>query len=282
VQTSIGVFSTRAEAENAVRELLDLQIPKEAITFLTPEVGTQESTGVARTMGAFVGGAVAGGAGFSAGLAAATLLVPGVGPILAIGVGAAALLGLGGAAAGRAAGGAIETSLEAEEAEQRPEFAFFRKVLNEHHSVVVVNSENEDQHKKACSVLDRLGVRATPDDGTPEACQISTREVSDITVISLTGRVALGQGSSEVRSLVHRYVGEGRRKFLLDMAGVTYIDSSGLGELVGAMTTVRSAKGAMKLTRISPRVSELLRMTHLDKVFEVKPDEAEAIASFVA
>lgn len=282
MQTSIGVFATRPEAENAVRELIDVKVPREAISFLTPEVSAEESTGVAKTMGAFVGGAVAGGAGLSAGLAAATLLVPGVGPILAIGIGAAALLGVGGAAAGHAAGRAIEESLEAEESEHRPDFTFFRKVLHEHHSVVVVRAETEDLHQKACGVLDRLGIHSPTQEGKPSASKMSTREVSDITVISLNGRLALGQGSGEFRNLVHQLVGQGRRKFLIDLADVTYIDSSGLGELVGAMTTVRNAHGAFRLTKLSSKVSELLRMTHLDKVFEVKNDEAEAIRSFVA
>lgn len=281
MQTSIGVFATRADAENAIRELTALQIPHDAVTILTPELSAEESTGVAKTMGAFVGGAVAGGAGLSAGLAAATLLVPGVGPILAIGIGAAALLGVGGAAAGRAAGEAIESSLEAEQAEHRPDEAFFRRVLREHHSVVIVRTESDDLHKKACNVFDRLGLRASAD-GKESRFRISTRDISDISVLSLSGRIALGDGSSEIRDLIQRQLAEGRRKFLLDMAEVTYIDSSGLGELVGAMTSVRRAHGAMKLTKLSSRVSDLLRMTHLDKAFDIKHDEAEAIRSFAS
>ena len=281
MRTSVGVFASRTDAENAIRELLALQIPREAISFLTPEIGSEERSGVAKTMGAFVGGAVAGGAGLSAGLAAATLLVPGVGPILAIGIGTAALLGLGGAAAGKAAGEAIEHSLEAEEAEQRPEFAFFRRVLNERHSVVVVRAETQDLNQKATSVLDRLSIRPAAET-TPTTCQISTRNVSDIAVITVNGRIALGQGSDDVRGVVRDMINSGQKKFLLDLAGVTYIDSSGLGELVSAMTSVRKAEGILKLTKPSSKVSELLKMTHLDKVFDVKHDEAEAIGSFVA
>jgi len=281
MRTSVGVFASRTDAENAIRELLALQIPREAISFLTPEIGSEERSGVAKTMGAFVGGAVAGGAGLSAGLAAATLLVPGVGPILAIGIGTAALLGLGGAAAGKAAGEAIEHSLEAEEAEQRPEFAFFRRVLNERHSVVVVRAETQDLNQKATRVLDRLSIRPAAEN-TPTTCQISTRNVSDIAVITVNGRIALGQGSDDVRGVVRDMINSGQKKFLLDLAGVTYIDSSGLGELVSAMTSVRKAEGILKLTKPSSKVSELLKMTHLDKVFDVKHDEAEAIGSFVA
>lgn len=278
--TSIGVFSSRTDAEHAVHELLDVQVPREAITFLTPEVGSEGHSGVAKTLGAFVGGAVASGAGLSAGIVAATLLVPGIGPILAIGIGAATLFGVGGAAAGKAVGNAIETGLEAEEAEQHPEVATFRRALNEHHSIVAVRTDSPDVNQKACAVLDRLGLHTLAEETQHEPSAISTRDVSDIAVISVNGRIALGQGSHELSELVRQMVNSGRRKFLLDLSGVTYVDSSGLGELVGAMTTVRNAQGTFKLTRLSSKVNDLLKMTHLDKVLDITNDEAEAIRSF--
>jgi len=281
VQTSVGVFSSRPDAENAVRELLNLQVPREAITFMTPQIGADDSQGVAKDMGAYVGGAVGGGAGLSVGIAAASLALPGIGPILAIGVGAAALLGLGGAALGGKAGSAIDAALEAEAQEQDPQAAFFRKVLKEKHSVLVVRTADADVYRKACSVLDRLGIRMASAREHAGSCQLSMREVSNITVISLSGRLALGQGSSDVRETVRKLVDQGRSQILIDLAQVNYIDSSGIGELVGAMTSVRHANGAFRLTKVPNRVYELLRMTHLDKVFDIKNDEAEAIRSFV-
>jgi len=281
MQTSVGVFSTRADAENAVRELLNVNIPADSITFMTPEIGADDSAGFAKGMGAYVGGAVGGGAGLSIGVAAASLAIPGIGPILAIGIGAAALLGLGGAAVGGKAGSAIDSALEEEAQQQNPEATFFRKVLKEKHSVIVVRTEDADVYQKACMVLDRLGIRMAGEQESIKSCQISTRDISSITVVSLAGRVALGQGSGDVRELIHKLVGQGRNQILLDLEHVTYVDSSGIGELVGAMTTVRNAKGALRLTKVPGRVRDLLQVTHLDKVFEIKNDEAEAISSFV-
>jgi anti-sigma B factor antagonist len=110
--------------------------------------------------------------------------------------------------------------------------------------------------------------------------ETQTREVNGVTILDLAGRITLGAGSLQLRDTVHRLVGEGRKKILLNLAQINYIDSSGVGELVGAFTTVRREGGELKLMRLSKKVHDLMQMTKLYSVFDVKEDEASALAAF--
>jgi anti-sigma B factor antagonist len=104
--------------------------------------------------------------------------------------------------------------------------------------------------------------------------------VDDIAIIDFSGKITLGEGSATLRTTVRDLVTKGHRKILLNLGDVDYIDSSGIGELVGAYTTVRSASGELKLVYLTKRVHDLIQITRLFTVFDVQTDESSAIKSF--
>jgi anti-sigma B factor antagonist len=108
----------------------------------------------------------------------------------------------------------------------------------------------------------------------------STRQVDGITIIDLSGRITLGEGSVVLRDTIRDSVGQGVKKILLNLGDVTYIDSSGIGELVSAYTTVRNQGGELKLLNLTKKVHDLLQITKLYTVFDVQDDEAAAVAAF--
>jgi anti-sigma B factor antagonist len=108
----------------------------------------------------------------------------------------------------------------------------------------------------------------------------SNRQVSGITVVDLSGRITLGEGSTVLREGVKDLLSKGQRKILLNLGDVTYIDSSGIGELVSAFTSVRNQGGELKLLNLTKKVHDLLQITKLYTVFDIKDDEAAAIQSF--
>lgn len=110
--------------------------------------------------------------------------------------------------------------------------------------------------------------------------KLTTRQVGDVTVIDAVGRITLGEGSSAFRETIRDLVAKGNKKLLLNLADVSYIDSSGIGELVSAFTTVTNHGGVLKLLNLTKRVQDLLQITKLYTVFEVFEDEAAAVRSF--
>jgi len=110
----------------------------------------------------------------------------------------------------------------------------------------------------------------------------STRQVNGVTVVDLSGRITLGEGSVILRDTIRDLVGKGDKKILLNLGDVSYIDSSGIGELVSAYTTVRNQGGELKLLNLTKKVHDLLQITKLYTVFDVKDDEATAIKAFTA
>lgn len=108
----------------------------------------------------------------------------------------------------------------------------------------------------------------------------NTRQVNGVTIVDLSGRITLGEGSVLLRDMVRDLVTKGQRKILLNLGDVTYIDSSGIGELVSGFTSVANAGGQLKLLNLTKRVKDLLQITKLYTVFEVFDDEAAAIRSF--
>lgn len=110
--------------------------------------------------------------------------------------------------------------------------------------------------------------------------KISTRQVDGVTVLDLSGRITLGEGSVQLRDAVRDLLSKGQKHILLNLGDVTYIDSSGIGELVSAFTTVKNQGGELKLLNLTRKVHDLLQITKLYTVFDVKDDEASAIASF--
>jgi anti-sigma B factor antagonist len=108
----------------------------------------------------------------------------------------------------------------------------------------------------------------------------STRQVDGVTIVDLSGRITLGEGSVTLRDTVRGLLGKGQKKILLNLGDVNYIDSSGIGELVSAYTTVRNQGGDLKLLNLTRKVHDLLQITKLYTVFDVKDDEATAIQAF--
>ena len=109
----------------------------------------------------------------------------------------------------------------------------------------------------------------------------SSRQIDGVTVLDLSGRITLGEGSVILRDTIRDLIGRGQKKILLNLGDVSYIDSSGIGELVSAFTTVRNQGGELKLLNLTKKVHDLLQITKLYTVFDIKDDEATAIKSFV-
>ena len=280
METVIGVFSSRGSAENALLELLERLVPPEEIVFLTRCGNEGES--VVKRWGTMFGGVVGFATGMSAGVGAAVLLmVPGIGQVAALGIGAAALLGLAGMGAGSMLGKSADAATAAPDprAEQTSEDVnFFREVLAEGRSLVVVRTETPETAKAANEILNRLGV-SIPEQ-PPARLQINTRHDGDVTIVDMTGRITLGEGSRALREMMRAMADQGFKKILLNLRNVGYIDSSGLGELVKAYTTVRGHGGQLKLVAVSPRVHDLLEITKLHLVLEIEADEAAALQAF--
>jgi len=105
----------------------------------------------------------------------------------------------------------------------------------------------------------------------------TTRDVNGIAIIKLDGKITLGAGDQQLRDVI---ANAASNKILLDLSGVTTIDSSGIGELVGSYTTVTNRGGKLKLLHLPAKLNELLHVTQLITVFEVYENEQEAISSF--
>lgn len=108
----------------------------------------------------------------------------------------------------------------------------------------------------------------------------SIRQVDGITIVDCSGRITLGEGSVTLRDAVRELLSKGQKKILLNLGDVNYIDSSGIGELVSAFTTVRNQGGDLKLLNLTKKVHDLLQITKLYTVFDVKDDEAVAVKAF--
>jgi len=110
--------------------------------------------------------------------------------------------------------------------------------------------------------------------------KLTTRQVGDVTVIDANGRITLGEGSSTFRDTIKDLTARGNKKLLLNLGDVSYIDSSGIGEMVSGFTSVTNQGGELKLLHLNKRVKDLLQITKLYTVFEVFDDEAAAVRSF--
>ncbi|HUB32461.1 MAG TPA: STAS domain-containing protein [Bryobacteraceae bacterium] len=110
--------------------------------------------------------------------------------------------------------------------------------------------------------------------------KLNTRQVGDVSVVDVAGRITLGEGSSALRDALRDMVNNNHKKILLNLGEVNYIDSSGIGELVSGFTTVTNAGGQLKLLNLTKRVKDLLQITKLYTVFDVHEDEAHAIRAF--
>jgi anti-sigma B factor antagonist len=110
--------------------------------------------------------------------------------------------------------------------------------------------------------------------------KINTRQVEDVAVIDVSGRITLGEETSALRKAVRDLIDKGKKKIVLNLAEVSYIDSSGVGELVSGYTAVRNAGGELKLLNLTKKVHDLLQVTKLYTIFDIKDDEFMAVKSF--
>ena len=110
--------------------------------------------------------------------------------------------------------------------------------------------------------------------------QIHEREANDVTVLDLHGKLTLGEGDELLRDKINSLVHQGRKKIVLNLAEVPYIDSAGLGEIVRTYTTVSRQGGSLKLLNLTKRIQDLLAITKLLTVFETFDIEADAVKSF--
>jgi len=274
METAIGVFASRDRAEEAIKELRQ-NLPEEAIVFLTRS--ESEASRVSKQFGKVVGGITGGATGLYAGIVA-SLLVPGIGPVFALGAGAAAVLGLAGAGGGAVLGKAVGHNAEtdATPSEKCPEdVGFFREVLKEGRSLIVVRTESKELATFACGVLDRLGMGMQA--ATPAEMRTAVRTAGGATVVDISGRITLGEGNARLREVVRELLDAGNRNVILNLGEVQYMDSSGIGELVKTHTTVRNQGGQLKLVNLSGRVNDLLQLTKLAAVFDIERDEETAI-----
>lgn len=109
---------------------------------------------------------------------------------------------------------------------------------------------------------------------------ISERQAGDVTILDMSGKVTIGEGSVALRTAIRRLLGEGKGKILLNLGNVGYVDSSGIGELVSSFTAVNKENGTLKLLNLTEKIQDLLAITKLLTVFDVYEDEGEALASF--
>ena len=110
--------------------------------------------------------------------------------------------------------------------------------------------------------------------------KIETRMVGDVRVLDCSGKITLGEGTMAVRNTVRDILKGDGKKIILNLADVTYIDSSGIGELVSTYTTVANSGGQLKLLNLTKKIQELLAITKLLTVFQVFDNEQSALASF--
>lgn len=106
------------------------------------------------------------------------------------------------------------------------------------------------------------------------------RDRGDVRIVELSGKITIGSGDVKIRELIDESLAAGKKNIVLDLAGVSTIDSSGIGEMVACYTTVTKRGGHLKLLRLSPKINDILQVTQLITVFDVFDDEAEAVRSF--
>jgi anti-sigma B factor antagonist len=285
METVMGVFASREGAEETVKELLNKGVPQDSIVFLTRS--ESEAMTLRKSLGTFVGGFVGGSAGVTAGVVAATLFsIPGIGQVFALGVGATAALGLAGAAVGKALSVTPNVSLEnamdipqpTPDEKSREDLAILGEVLKEGRSLILVRTDSQEIAQGAAGILDRMGISSQWRAG--EKMQTGVRQIGEISVVDVWGGITFGPNSAMLREVVSSLVEKGRKHVLLNLRGVEFIDSAGLGELVRTYTTLQRRGGQFKIVNRNPKVQSLFKATTLHKVFDIHEYEATAIPAF--
>lgn len=112
------------------------------------------------------------------------------------------------------------------------------------------------------------------------ALKMNQREVDGVTVVALDGRIVLGEESNALREKIKQLVAEGKKKIVLNMDNITFIDSAGLGTLVAAHHSAKAQGASLRLCHLGTKFQEVLQITKLMTIFDVSNTEAEAVASF--
>ena len=109
---------------------------------------------------------------------------------------------------------------------------------------------------------------------------IRERQAGDVTILDMDGKITIGDGNVALRSAIRRLIEEGKKKILLNLGGVSYVDSSGIGELVSSYTTIQREGGQLKLLNLTQKIHDLLGITKLLTVFDTYTDESQALNSY--
>jgi anti-sigma B factor antagonist len=126
---------------------------------------------------------------------------------------------------------------------------------------------------------DSISCRRPASDEVP-SLKITTREIDEVNILDVSGRIILGDELEVLREAVRTLLSQGKKKIILNLADVTYIDSSGVGELVRSYTSVRNQGGELKLLNLTQKVHDVLHVTKLYTVFDIRDDEFKAVKSF--
>lgn len=266
MKTAVGVFSKRDRAEEAVRALLKNKVPPERITFLTlsePDAKTfaqylQTENAESRPPTP---------ARFS------ILPIPGVGPVLIQGPDVSDIFDEPNSPASTTSPSEARQTASSQGSDD--DASFFRRMLKDGCSVIVVRSESNQIAAAACEVLDRLslGIRKAPS----VKSDVTVRHIPGAAIATFSGKLALDDGCKLLRGTVHALLDAGQFRILLNLERLDFLDSAGLGELVRTHVAVRGRGGQLTLINPAPNVRQLLRITRVDQVFDIAPDELTAI-----
>lgn len=270
MRTAIGVFADLNRAEEAIRKLLANHVPSERITFLT------RSEPEAHSVGKHLGNlaeASAVPARFS------VLSIPGIGHVFVQGPEGNVLAD---AAASDASTAAVRLPANdawrnaSSPAGAEDDAAFFRRVLLDGCSVIMVRSDSNAVATAACEVLDRLslGIRRT----AAGKSGVTVRQIPGAAVATFSGKLALDEGCRLLRETIRALLDAGQIRILLNLERLEFLDSAGLGELVRTHVAVRARGGQLTLIHPAPNVSQLLRVTKVDQVFDIAHDELSALS----
>jgi anti-anti-sigma factor len=271
MKTAVGVFSNLDRAEQAIRALLKNRVPAERITFLTRSEPEANSIGQRlysesglRDVGA--------SARFS------VISVSGIGPVLVQGPDVSDIFDQ----PQRDYSSTYRAPASNEPWRRTPvshgsddDAAFFRRMLSEGCSVIVVRTDSNQIAVAACEVLDKLslGIGKTP----AGKGHVSVRKVPGAAIATFSGKLALDDGCLLLRETVRALLDGGQRRILLDLERLDFLDSAGLGELVRTHVAVRSRGAQLTLINPSSNVRQLLRITKVDQTFDIAPDELTAL-----
>jgi len=272
MRTAVGVFSKLDQAEQAIRALLKNRVPPERITFLTRSEPAANSIGnhLYSESGLRDAGTPA---RFS------VISVSGIGPVLVQGPDVTDIFDQ----PPRDHGSPNRAPASNDPWRQTPiphgsddDAAFFRRMLNDGCSVIVVRTDSSQIAAAAVEVLDKLslGIAKTP----AGKGQVSVRQIPGAAIATFSGKLALDDGCLLLRETIRAFLDAGQLRILLNLERLEFLDSAGLGELVRTHVAIRARGGQLTLINPSPNVRQLLRVTKVDQVFDIAHDELSALS----